>query len=131
MQTSSITPLARRERSRLKTRLPARITTLTHSCTAVLLDISITGARIELSPYASTPVAFQIGETVLLQWGNFEKLGHLVWEVGTVAGMVFEELVTPREIIATRDMQDELARNGGLQSVEHAVARSWYEGHAR
>ena len=126
-----VTEFSRRKRSRLKTSLPARIVTLSGSYPVVLRDVSVIGARFELAAHGPAPSALEIGETVLLQWCDFEKIGQLVWEGRTVAGLTFEEPVSAEEIIATREQQDAFVANGGLRESDRDVARSWVRGLSR
>lgn len=118
----------RRGRSRLKTRFPAKVILLSGTYSAELLDISLTGARLALSS-RRTDAELEIGETIILCWDKFEKLGHIVWAKGDSAGMVFEELVTPSELIATRDLQDGFAQSGGYERNKRAAAQAWAQGY--
>lgn len=122
----------RRARSRLATRLPARVTTLHETRIATLVDVSLTGARL-LAP--SDLAIFRgngHGGEILLEWSGFEAFGTIVWANagrwdGEI-GMTFERMITPAVLIATRDMQDEYVRLGGYRHDLRESARGWVEG---
>ncbi len=122
----------RRERSRLATSLPARITTLHGTRSATLVDISLTGARI-VAP-TDLPIFREDSpcSDVLLEWSVFEAFGSLVWSSperwdGEI-GMQFDRLLSPAVLIATRDLQDEYVRLGGTSNELRESARGWVEG---
>lgn len=111
----------RRARSRLRLSVPARIETTFDRFEAVLLDISLTGARIavtdELAP----------GRDLVLSWSSHEAFGQVVWANGATCGLRFYRPLAPAALIATRDVHD-----GRIPDPDGAIARrfarDWVEG---
>lgn len=118
----------RRSPQRLPTGLPARCITLSGNYRVYLLDISPDGGRIEVDAEATRRPDPKPGETVILQWGGYEKLGGLVWLSQHIGGISFEETVTPRELMGTRAMQEEYLQLGGRQTEAARYANEWTSG---
>jgi hypothetical protein len=111
----------RRGRSRLKARLAARVICVSGSQRAVLNDISLTGARLTLTQ----PV--KAGECIVLQWGNFEAFGDVVWSSQNQIGVKFDATIDPRTLIATRDL-DDLERLPSDHDLVRRSAEDWVQG---
>lgn len=118
----------RRDPERLQTSLPARCITLSGTYPVILLDVSFHGGRIEVDEEATRRPDPEPGETVVLQWGRYEKLGKLIWLAQHVCGIEFEELVTPAELEGTRVMQGEYIAQGGKLRDMALYAADWAKG---
>lgn len=118
----------RRDPERLQTSLPARCITLSGTYPVILLDVSFHGGRIEVDEEATRRPDPEPGETVVLQWGRYEKLGKLIWLAQHVGGIEFEELVTPAELEGTRMMQEEYIAHGGKLRDMALYAADWAKG---
>lgn len=94
----------------------------------ILHDISLTGAQVGADPEVVGRPEPRPGEAVMLQWGPYEKMGHFVWITDTLGGMTFDETVTPRELIGTRDLYDEFVRSGGMPADAARYANEWVNG---
>ena len=93
--------IGRRKYSRLRVRLPAKLVTLSTTISTVLLDISIEGAKIEAKG------DIHCGDQAVLLWDRYEAFGRIAWIDGPACGVLFEEPITPKVLIATRDLDDE------------------------
>ncbi|RYD80093.1 MAG: PilZ domain-containing protein [Verrucomicrobiaceae bacterium] len=114
-------PHGRRGRSRLKARLVARAISVSGSQRAVLNDLSLTGARLTLSE----PI--KAGECIVLQWGDFEAFGDVVWSSENQIGIQFDATIEPRTLIATRDL-DDLERLPSDHDLVRRSAEAWVNG---
>ena len=92
--------IGRREHSRLRVRLPARLTTLDGSSSAVLTDLSFGGAQLEVKR------ELRPGQQAVLGWHTFEAFGTISWAHDGFCGMHFEEYLAGAVLIATRDLDD-------------------------
>jgi len=111
----------RRARSRLRVRLPVKVTTLSCTQTGVLADLSLTGARLLITRPAGP------GAEVLLQWCGHEAFGTVSWEHDGMCGVHFTEAITPKVLVATRDIDDA----GHLpedRDINRALAAEWVMG---
>jgi len=115
------THCGRRGRSRLRVRLPARIVTLTTTRSAILTDLSLTGACLQSN--FEPPV----GAEAMLQWYAFEGFGTVVWTDGNYAGVKFCELIAPDVLIRTRDLHD-AERLASDREIAREVAGEWVKG---
>jgi hypothetical protein len=116
----------RRGRSRLRTSLPARLITLIDNHPVVLLNISLTGARVMLRENILPPPA--VGAQVVLQWDSGEAFGNVLRIARGDIGIAFDEPVSPEMLVATRELHDDLARRGGLISLLREEARIFVQG---
>ncbi|RYD60457.1 MAG: PilZ domain-containing protein [Verrucomicrobiaceae bacterium] len=112
---------ARRGQSRLKARLAARVIAVSGSQRAVMNDLSLTGARLSLNE----PI--KSGQCVVIQWGNFEAFGDVVWSEGNQIGVQFDATIDPRTLIATRDL-DDLERLPSDHEIVRKSAEAWVKG---
>jgi len=90
----------RRGRSRLRLRLPARLTTVSATTPVILLDLSLTGAKI------TAPQAAKTGQQCFVNWEGHEAFGTLVWVRSGMCGIAFDRAITPAQLIETRDRFD-------------------------
>lgn len=127
-RTAKPLPNHRRQRSRLRTCLPARLVTLDASLPATLLDLSLTGARLQLGQGGLRTPTLRPQEPVMLHWGPYDQFGTLVWRSGAFAGVQFDVPVAPADLVATRDLQDDYAGRGGHRHDTATHARAWVEG---
>ncbi len=93
--------IGRRKYSRLRVRLPAKLVTLSTTINTILLDISIEGAKIEAKGN------LHCGDQAMLLWDRYEAFGRIAWIDESTCGVLFEEPITPKILIATRDLDDE------------------------
>ena len=114
----------RRAHSRLRVRLPVRLITLTNTWYAVLCDLSLTGAKVEIDKGVVS------GEEAILQWSKFEDFGKICWVGAGRFGIEFHDPITPQELIATRDL-DDAEHLADDRELTRMVARSWAEGTRR
>lgn len=92
--------IGRREHSRLRVRLPARLTTLDGTSSAVLTDLSFGGAKLLVNCELRT------GQEAVLAWLGFEAFGTVSWVGQGMCGMHFDEFLDGKVLIATRDLND-------------------------
>lgn len=112
---------SRRVRSRLRLRLPARIETTFGAQDVLLLDLSLTGARVALRE------AVTVGRDMILAWSLFEAFGRIVWTNHATCGLRFERRLPPEILIATRDLHDCALPRDDRTRVR-ALAKAWVEG---
>ncbi len=112
--------IGRRVHSRLRVRLPARLTTLDGTSSAVLTDLSYGGAKLAVT------CPLRAGQEAVLAWHTFEAFGTVSWVHDGMCGMHFDEYVAGSVLIATRDLDDgahlpsdrELARGAARDFVK-------------
>ena len=90
----------RRNRSRLRVRLPAKLETRTETSRVILVDLSTTGARV-LSE--NLP---KVGTEAVLHWDKYEAFGEVVWAEGVHGGIAFFDPLTEQDVLATRELDD-------------------------
>lgn len=91
----------------------------------MLEDLSLHGARV------ATQALLKPGCEAVLEWGGFEAFGEVVWCVGGRCGLSFFDVITPKMLLDTRDLDDatrlpqdkELARQSAQQWVEGTLRR--------
>ncbi len=128
MEISAVKSPGRRSRSRLKTNLSGRITTLNGTQNVQLLDISLTGARLALSDRRGITDHLRSGMDAALEWDRFEAFGTIIWSARDEFGMRFDEGVHPKVLIETRDLHDRQKRTCGDQYENIQSARNWAHG---
>ncbi|HVR91163.1 MAG TPA: PilZ domain-containing protein [Novosphingobium sp.] len=121
---AAIPAIGRRGRNRLRARLPAKIVTLDGTRNTVLLDVSLTGARIKATENLAQ------GQQAILAWAEFEAFGRVVWLAHGMCGMAFEEPLEPAALIATRD-RDEREHLPSDRDMARCDAREWVDGSRR
>lgn len=110
----------RRRHSRLRTRLPTRLMTLTDTYHVTMFDLSFSGARVAIDGFVRPG-----GEAVLC-WGGFEVFANVAWCSGGYCGLIFEEPLSGNVLIATRDMFDATPRIDQTRVAARAFVRgSW------
>ena len=114
----------RRARSRLRVQLGVKLTTLTSTQNAMLVDISLNGARIALT----RPI--EEGLDVVLEWGPFEAFGKVLWRHEDTCGVRFYDPISPEALIATRDIDDNRLLPGDRELTREAAA-DWAQGTRR
>lgn len=116
--------VGRRARSRLRTRLPARIVTLYGTRNTLLLDLSLTGARIKADADMSC------GQTIVLEVALFEAFGKIVWIAGGSCGVSFDEPISSKLLLAMR-VRDETDRLPSDSDLARKLAGEWVAGQRR
>ncbi|MBK6801670.1 MAG: PilZ domain-containing protein [Novosphingobium sp.] len=123
---------SRRGRSRLKTCLNANVISLYGSIGAALLDISLTGAKLQIISKRRVAEGLRPRERVVISWVSFEVMGSVVWTHSDLFGVRFDEFVPPKVLIATRDLSDEVMAQGGrpavMQDQVRRAVRDWVNG---
>lgn len=107
----------RRSHPRLRLGLPARLETLFGTWDVQLVDLSQTGARLDVAVRPKV-------RTGVLKWLGFEAMGDVVWRNDHLLGMTFDEQVSLETIVATRDADPSVI--GEVELVE--AARAWATG---
>jgi len=113
--------IGRREHSRLRVRLPARLTTLDGTSSAVLTDLSFGGAKI------LTGCALRPGQQAVLNWAGFEAFGTVSWVHDGMCGLHFDEFLAGKVLIATRDL-DDAGQLPDDREVARDIARDFVQG---
>ena len=99
--------------------MPALLETLNGTWEVDLLDLSRTGARLNIAQ--RPPV-----RTGILRWLKFEALGDLAWREGELLAITFDKPLELSMIVATRDLAPSVV---GSDTVSLA-AREWAKGFA-
>lgn len=122
----------RRAHSRLSTQIPAVLLSLHGKESALLLDLSLSGAHIRIDLASRTLNHLKIGGNVELEWGNKVGIGEIAWmqKVGHSfdLGLQFFDPLLPRTLTYTRELHDRFWRNGGFRSLTKAQANEWQNG---
>ncbi len=113
-----IQPSGRRRHSRLRLQLPARLITLDGKLHATLVDLSMTGAKLALD------IAAPARGDAFLEWGSFEVFCAIAWAEGRLCGVLFDEPLAAKVLIATRDLGDTTPP----VDANRAAARAWAAG---
>ena len=118
----------RRDRSRLRTELPASLTTLNGVHGAHLIDLSLTGAKVLVTDRRGITEALRPGQGAVLEWAGYEAFGSLIWAEGDLCGISFEDRLDPNSLLATRDLEDRYAAAGRARSDLMRTTRDWVQG---
>ena len=115
-----IANIGRREKSRLRTELRAKLDLVGGAKQCLLSDISKTGARIELSdpPHA--------GECAFLFAQGIEAFGTIVWRSHKACGLRFDEEIRDGQLIALRQSYEAIDKLEKQELTE--FARKWVNG---
>ncbi len=113
--------VGKRVTSRLRLRLAARMMTTVEAWPAELLDLSYFGGRIACD---DPP---QPGQDVLIEWGDFDAFGMVVWASLRTCGVRFYEPLKAQVLIATRDCNDVEPIQTNKDSARHE-ARNFVQG---
>ena len=113
----------RRGMSRLRLAVPATVLLLSGTYRGTLLDLSRSGARLELE---AVP---RIGSEVVVQAVGFEAFGTIVWLGGKQVGIRFDRLVSEERMIAMREVADDYPRRS--RETMHRSVQEWVRGSSR
>lgn len=116
--------IGRRASARLRTRLAGRMMLLDGTQHCILVDISLTGARVQ----TSKPV--RLGVEAVLIWGDFETFGQVVWATDTHCGLALDDPITDTVLLGTRQL-DQVARLPGERGLARKSAQSYVQSVAR
>lgn len=109
----------RRQHSRLRLGIPARLETLYGRREVELLDLSQTGAKVALP-------RFEYVGTAVLHWLGFDAFGEIVWQDDGLLGMAFDEPLPPGLVLNTRNRAPSVvSAEDGLASD---AAKAWASG---
>lgn len=108
----------RRQHSRLRLGIPARLETLYGAREVELLDLSQTGAKVALPQ-------FEYVGTAVLHWLGFDAFGEIVWQDDGLLGMAFDVPLAPWLVLDTRNRAPSVV--SADQSASEA-ARAWASG---
>lgn len=114
----------RRSQPRAAVNLPITIATLDGNKRISLLEVSLSGARLE---GAALP---QVGKNAVLMCGAVEAFGTIVWAAGNRCGMQFDEPIGLSELVALRRAAVAVEDSGITPEEIQAVA-DWECGLAR
>lgn len=109
----------RRQFPRLRLAMPARLITLADEVPAMLVDLSRSGAAVQLR---SPPSA---GCDAILTWGRYEGFGRICWSEHGLCGMAFDSPLPEAVVLATRSL--ELPPDERASAI--AAAEAWAKGH--
>jgi hypothetical protein len=116
--------IGKRAESRLRVRLPARLVTLDFNRSAMLRDLSKSGARVE-----TTGLPLKCCD-VVLTWYKFEAFGRIMWSHSGESGIGFYDPIPPEWLIATRDF-DQVDHSSDLRELNRRHAQDWVKGQTR
>jgi hypothetical protein len=114
----------RRADPRAQIVLPATVDALSGHHRISLLDISLTGARLE---GANLPA---VGKDVILKCGAIDTFGTVVWAVPGRCGVQFDEPIGTTEFVALRKIAVD-AEQSGITPEELQASADWMNGLAR
>lgn len=108
----------RRAHARLRLGIPAQLMTVNGPREIILIDLSQSGARVQLSGQE------RITDGVL-SWMGFEVFGVRVWQTGQTIGLQFERPISSGWVLATRNWRPS-KREARIES--RSFARDWVKG---
>ena len=114
----------KRSQGRLGVRLVAKLKSRTRTQSAILENISKSGAKLAVADPPETD------SDVILQWHGNELFGRVGWTSPTHCAVVFGSLVPPALLQATLSL-DEVAHVPDELNVNGAAAKAWFEGDGR
>lgn len=106
----------RRASSRLRVRLPATLITLDGQGSAVLENISATGARV------SSQFTLRPGASCILRLPGLELFADVAWCAQGRLGMIFEHPLTQDQLVRLRNLDPADLAN------ERAASQDWARG---
>lgn len=112
----------RRRAAREEAPLTAVLTTLTHSHSALLVDVSCTGARLHADDLPSK------GEEIILTVEKLRAFGIVVWSRRGECGVRFDMPLEPLEI---DDLRQRVRERAGLPREVRDALEDWNVGLAR
>lgn len=104
----------RRRYGRLRLRIQAKVITVLGTFSGLVVDLSLTGARVRL-----TNGAPRSGDA-LLQWDSHEAFGRIVWTEGADCGIRFDEPLAENVLL---DMREATPTPDEMAQVRDAAAR--------
>ena len=114
----------RRDEPRARLLLAASVEALSGHHHVNLLDVSRTGARLEGGELPA------VGKDVVLQCGEIDTFGTVVWHSGEQCGLHFDEPISGPELIALRNAAM-AAERSGMTPEELQARADWANGVAR
>ncbi|MBC2668929.1 PilZ domain-containing protein [Novosphingobium piscinae] len=118
-------PTGRRREARLRLRLEVQMITLDGTARMVMADLSRRGARITgLLP------TLRRGQQAIIQWNRFEAFGAVVWCQGNQCGLEFDEPLSQRVLLATRQLYDRTPLSSERE-LTRTTARAFVQGKVR
>jgi hypothetical protein len=113
----------RRSAARSRAPLIVVLTTVTKSYSAVLVDISSTGARVRGDMLPAR------GEDVIFRVGRVQMFGSIVWRDRIGCGIMFDEAINAVEV--KQVMREAIvAQKWGLTPEQGAALEDWESGFA-
>jgi hypothetical protein len=114
----------KRSQGRLEVRLQATLQTRSGTQSAILENISKSGAKLR----ATNPPA--AGSDVILRWHEHEAFGSISWTSATHCGLRFPSILSPAQLQATLAL-DDIAHVPEELDDAAAAAKAWAEGSIR
>ena len=128
MHRPGLTPTSqsgrKRTQGRLAVRLVARLASKVRTHSAILENISKSGAKLSIE---NPP---QVGSEVILQWHGNELFAQVSWTSSTQCGLVFASTVPPALLEGALAL-DEAEHVPDELDVTGATARAWFDGDGR
>lgn len=112
--------IGRRDSSRLRLALPAKLDLVGGAKRCILADISVSGARVVLQDGPKP------GEFGVLQLDALEIFGMVVWSGPEGCGFRFDDMIGERELVLLR--QNEGAKSEDEKIASFEFARKWAQG---
>lgn len=112
----------RRGAARARVTLPARFETLNGTASAIIHNISVTGALIE----AAVPPP--IGADGILTFGGLECFGTVQWVRSRWCGFAFDDRLSQSTVISLRSTYDSGEIAAGLKAQINDAAQRWAQG---
>jgi hypothetical protein len=117
-------PSGRRAELRAPVRLLVSLESLDGTRRVSLLEVSLSGARLEGAPLPP------VGKDVVLTCGTVEAFGTIAWAAGERCGVHFDEPISIPELVALRRVAV-AAKHAGMTPEEYEAATDWQTGLAR
>jgi hypothetical protein len=112
--------------------LPAKLVALHGISTVVLLDLSLTGARLQMPERCPFADELKPRGNAEFQWFEFEAFCTIQWvqKVDRLfeVGLNFDVPLNPKVVIATRDIYDQYREEGGYTATVQESAQDWVRG---
>lgn len=110
----------RRENARLRLRLPARLTLLDRAAACLIVDISRSGAQLQID---SPP---KVGEFGRIECGKLDHFFDVIWCFGKHIGVAFDVPISQDMLLHLRGVHDS-SPNPQLSDTKN-LARRWVNG---
>ena len=114
----------RRNRQRMPMQVAASITAIENYGTAVLVDVSATGAKL-----SGTDLPRQ-GQDVWIRVGNVDVLATVMWSRDDQCGVTFDVPLNPNELLHLGG-ESKKARITSINLAQKLAAEDWESGLAR